>query len=52
MHIDEIYNLIQNIANMLRGMTMDPAIPNHAKSAMQNKIQELEEELEKLEQEI
>lgn len=34
---------VQGAANMLRGMTLDPAIPPHAKTAMQNKIQELED---------
>lgn len=46
---DEIYKLIENTANMLRGMTLDPAVPKHTKSAMQESIQELEESLEKLE---
>ena len=34
--------LLENTANMLRGMTMDPAIPAHAKEAMRSKIAELE----------
>lgn len=46
---DEIYELIEGTANMLRGMTLDPSIPQHAKGAMQTKIQTLEEALEKLE---
>lgn len=48
MTTDELYQLIDDTANMLRGMTLDPAIPHHAKSAMQRKIQVLEESLEKL----
>ena len=48
MNAEEIYKLIDDTANMLRGMTMDPAIPSHAKSAMQSRIQQLEEQLEKL----
>lgn len=46
MRTDELYNLVEDTANMLRGMTLDPAIPAHAKGAMQNKIQELEDALE------
>ena len=45
---DEIYELIEGAANTLRGMTLDPAIPPHAKGAMREKIQELEKALEKL----
>lgn len=45
---DETYALIDETANMLRGMTLDPAIPQHAKGAMWEKIQELEKSLEKL----
>ena len=45
---DEIYELIEGAANMMRGMTLDPAIPQHAKGAMWEKIQELEKALEKL----
>ena len=46
---DDIYTLIDRTSNMLRGMTMDPAIPGHAKMAMQVAIQQLEEALEELE---
>ena len=35
---------IESVANMLRGMTMDPAIPAHAKEAMRAKIEQLEGE--------
>jgi hypothetical protein len=49
MNTDEIYQLIEGVSNMLGGMTFDPAIPSHAKEAMQAKRQELEEALEKLE---
>ena len=45
---DEIYELIEGASNMMRGMTLDPAIPQHAKGAMWEKIQELEKSLEKL----
>ncbi len=33
---------IKNAANMLRGMQLDPTIPEHAKSAMLSNIDELE----------
>ena len=49
MPIDEIYELINNTALMLRGMTLDPSIPRHAKQVMQSRIQVLEEALEKIE---
>ena len=45
---DEIYELIEGAANMMRGMTLDPAIPQHAKGAMREKIQELEKAMEEL----
>lgn len=31
-------SLLESTANMLRGMTMDPAIPEHAKEAMRRRI--------------
>ncbi len=40
--MDELLQMIENTANMLRGMTMDPAIPEHAKEAMRSRIVELE----------
>ena len=48
MNVNEIYQLLDSTANMLRGMTLDPQIPSHAKSAMHSKIQVLEETAEKL----
>lgn len=39
---EEILQLLENTANLLRGMTMDPAIPKHAKDAMRSRIVELE----------
>jgi len=39
---DEMLDLVQNTANMLRGMTMDPGIAAHAKDAMRSRIAELE----------
>lgn len=44
---EELLELIQNTAYMLRGMTMDPAIPKHAKDAMRSRITELEAAVEK-----
>ena len=49
MNTDEIYQLLDDTANMLRGMNLDPAIPRHAKEAMGVRIQTIEEALEKLE---
>lgn len=42
---EELIRLIEGTANMLRGMTLDPAIPQHAKDAMHVRIQALEEAL-------
>ena len=44
-----VYELIDQTACMLRGMTMDPSTPLHAKEAMQSRIHQLEEALENLE---
>jgi hypothetical protein len=52
MSIDDIYQLLDDTANMLRGMKMDPAIPRHAKEAMGARIQTIEEALEKLEPQL
>ena len=49
MNTDEIYQLLDDTANMMRGMKMDPAVPRHAKEAMGVRIQTIEEALEKLE---
>jgi hypothetical protein len=39
---EEEFLTIETAANALRGMTMDPSIPNHAKQVMRNLIAELE----------
>ena len=44
---DELIELIESTANMLRGMTLDPAIPEHAKDAMRHHIDVLETAVEK-----
>ena len=44
---EELLQLIEDTANMLRGMTMDPAIPKHAKDAMWSRIAELEQAVKK-----
>lgn len=46
---EETLLLIQGTANMLRGMTLDPAISAHSKEAMQDTIRVLEDLLENLE---
>lgn len=38
----EALELLDRTALMLRGMTLDPAIPKHAKEAMRGRIEELE----------
>lgn len=45
--LDDLLQLAEGTANMLRGMTLDPAIPEHAKSAMRVKIAELEDAVQK-----
>lgn len=44
--LDELLDLAENTANMLRGMTLDPAIPQHAKDVMLDRIRELETAVE------
>jgi hypothetical protein len=39
---EDALQLMENTAAMLRGMTMDPSIPAHAKGAMRSQISELE----------
>jgi len=43
---EEVIELMEATANMLRGMTMDPSIPQHAKSAMLARINQLEAAVE------
>ena len=50
--IDEIYKLLDDTANMMRGMKMDTAVPRHAKEAMVVQIQTIDEALEKLEPQL
>lgn len=37
---------LESAANMLRGMTLDPAIPEHAKEAMRHRYERIEAFLE------
>ena len=46
--LEEVASILESIANMLRGMTLDPAIPYHAKNVMQAQIQVLEELVERM----
>lgn len=39
----EPVELLDKLALMMRGMTMDPAIPDHAKEALQAAIKEAED---------
>lgn len=43
----ELLEHVGRAANMLRGMTIDPAIPQHAKEAMVSKIEDLDAVAEK-----
>jgi len=40
--IEHLLVMCEGTANMLRGMTLDPAIPAHTKDAIWKKIAELE----------
>jgi len=40
--LEKAFQLIETIENMLRGMTLDPSIPQHAKDAMVEKINIIE----------
>lgn len=40
--IEKLLQLLESTANMLRGMTLDPAIPKRAKDAMWWRISEIE----------
>ncbi len=40
--VNDPIKLMEETANMLRGMTLDPAIPRHAKGAMESQIAKLE----------
>lgn len=44
---DESYDMANSTALMLRGMTLDPAIPEHAKEAMRLRVDQLEAFAEK-----
>ncbi|WP_157900142.1 hypothetical protein [Rhodoferax koreensis] len=45
--IEEMLLLMEQTANMLRGMAMDPSIPTHAKQALRARIAELDAMVEK-----
>lgn len=42
----EALQLMESTANLLRGMTLDPAIPAHAKEVMRDRIAEIEAAVE------
>lgn len=44
---EELLQLLESTSNMLRGMTLDPSIPRHAKEAMFSRIETLEAAVEK-----
>jgi hypothetical protein len=45
--MDELIELLEKTANMLRGMTFDPQIPAHAKTAMRERAEEIDACIEK-----
>lgn len=45
--MEELLQLLEDTANMLRGMTMDPVIPAHVKEVMQSRIAALEGAVER-----
>lgn len=40
--LDNAIELLEETANLLRGMTMDPSIPKHTKEAMFHRIVEID----------
>jgi hypothetical protein len=44
--MEDLFQLIESTANMLRGMTMDPAIPQHAKECLKERIAKLDKAVE------
>ena len=44
---EEALVMLEETANLLRGMTMDPTIPKHAKDAMRSSIAKLEAAVQK-----
>lgn len=45
--MEDLLQLLESTAYMLRGMTLDPSIPEHAKEAMRHRIELLEGTVEK-----
>jgi len=45
--MEELLQMLESTANMMRGMLFDPSIPNMAKTAMTEKISDIEEMVEK-----
>ena len=43
----KLLQLLEGIANMMRGMIIDPSIPAHAKGAMRSRIAEIDADVEK-----
>lgn len=40
--VEELLQAIEEVANLLRGMTFDPAIPDHAKESMRTRAADLD----------
>jgi len=47
MEMNEILELMEETANMLRSVTLDPAIPGHAKPAMRLQVEKFETMVQK-----
>jgi len=41
---------LEGAANMMRGMCLDPSIPDHAKSAMRSKIRDIDDYIESIQE--
>ena len=46
---EELLEMLESAANFLRGMTIDPSIPAYAKSAIEERIKEIDATVDKYE---
>ena len=44
----ELIEMLESTANLMRGMQFDPNIPSHAKDALRNRYEKIEELLERI----
>lgn len=45
---EELIEMLESTANLMRGMQFDPSIPSHAKDALRNRYEKIEELLERI----